>query len=161
MKKFKFSILAGILLLVSSVAFAGNIPAGVQAAFKKLYPQVANAEWSRKSDYHIATFILNRQETSVWFGKSGGWIMTETNVESLDNVPAPVAKAFMKGETPPLQIRYIKVVTFPKMPTVIIIDTKEYNSGKETQLFYAPDGTLLQSYDVSGGGGEIYPELFG
>lgn len=161
MKKIKFSILAAILLLISSGAFAGNLPAGVQAAFKKLYPQVANAEWSRKSDYHIATFILKSQETSVWFGKNARWIMTETNVESLDKIPAPVAKAFMKGETPPLQIRYIKVITFPQMPTVIIIDIKEYNSGKETQLFYAPDGTLLQSYDVSGGGGEIYPELFG
>lgn len=161
MKNFKFSILAAILLLISSGAFAGNLPVSVEKAFKKLYPQVANAEWSRKSDYHIATFILQSQETSVWFGKNARWIMTETNVESLDKIPAPVAKAFMKGETPPLQIRYIKVITFPHMPTVIIIDIKEYNSDKETQLFYAPDGTLLQSYDVSGGGGEIYPELFG
>lgn len=161
MKKFNFSILTAILLLISGAACAGNLPVDVLEAFQKLYPQVANAEWSRKSDYHVATFILNSHETNVWFGKNARWIMTETNVESLDNVPGPVAKAFMKGETPPLQIRYIKVITFPKMPTVVIIDIKEYNSDKETQLFYAPDGTLLQSYDVSGGGGEIYPELFG
>ena len=42
-----------------------------------------------------------------------------------------------------------------------IIDIEEYNSNREIQLFYAPDGKLLQSLDVSGGDGEIYPELFG
>ena len=41
------------------------------------------------------------------------------------------------------------------------IDIEEYNSNREIQLFYAPDGKLLQSLDVSGGDGEIYPELFG
>ena len=86
--------------------------------------------------------------------------MTETNVESLEDVPAPVAKAFMQTEPPPIQIRYIKIITFPKMPTVVIIDIEEYNSDREIQLFYAPDGKLLQSLDVSGGDGEIYPELF-
>ena len=71
-----------------------------------------------------------------------------------------VAKAFMQTEPPPIQIRYIKIITFPKMPTVVIIDIEEYNSDREIQLFYAPDGKLLQSLDVSGGDGEIYPELF-
>ena len=71
-----------------------------------------------------------------------------------------VAKAFMQTEPPPIQIRYIKIITFPKMPTVVIIDIEEYNSDREIQLFYATDGKLLQSLDVSGGDGEIYPELF-
>lgn len=161
MKKFKFSLLAGLLLLISASVFAGNPPTEVQEAFNKMYPEVTNAEWLRKSEYHIAGFISDSQEKDVWFGKDAQWIMTETNVGSLEHVPAPVAKAFMKGETPPIQIRYIKIITFPKMPAVIVIDIEEYNSNKEIQLFYAPDGKLLQSYDVTGGSGEIYPELFG
>ena len=41
-------------------------------------------------------------------------------------------------------------------PTVIIIEVEQYNSDEEFQLFYAPDGKLLQSLDVTELGGEIY-----
>ena len=151
MKKFNFSLLAGLLLLISASVCAENTPEKVQETFKKMYPKVTTVEWMHKSDYHIAGFVSDSHQ----------WIMTETNVESLEDVPAPVAKAFMQTETPPIQIRYIKIITFPKMPAVVIIDIEEYNSDREIQLFYAPDGKLLQSLDVSGGDGEIYPELFG
>ena len=136
MKKFNFSLLAGLLLLISASVCAENTPEKVQET----------------SDSH---------EMNAWFGNNAQWIMTETNVESLEDVPAPVVKAFMQTETPPIQIRYIKIITFPKMPTVVIIDIEEYNSDREIQLFYAPDGKLLQSLDVSGDDGEIYTELFG
>jgi len=161
MRKFKPSLLAGLLLLLSASVYAGTPPTEVQEAFKKMYPEVTNVKWLRKSDYHIAGFISDNQEKDVWFGKDAHWIMTETNVESLENIPAPVAKAFIRSETPPIQIRYIKIISFPKMPTVIIIDIEKENSDREIQLFYAPDGKLLQNYDVTGGSGEIYPELFG
>ena len=143
MKKFNFSLLAGLLLLISASVCAENTPEKVQETFKKMYPKVTTVEWTHKSDYHIAGFV------------------SDSNVESLEDVPAPVVKAFMQTETPPIQIRYIKIITFPKMPTVVIIDIEEYNSDREIQLFYAPDGKLLQSLDVSGDDGEIYTELFG
>lgn len=160
MKKIKLSLLASLLLLTLSVC-AGNSPAKVQKTFKKMYPEVTDAGWLRKSDYHIAEFSLNNHEMCAWFNDNGKWIMTEMDVESLEEVPVPVAKAFKERETPPIEIDDIRIITFPKMPTVIIIDIEEYNSNKEYQLFYAPDGTLLQTYDVTGGNGEIYPELFG
>ena len=143
MKKFNFSLLAGLLLLISASVCAENTPEKVQETF------------------NIAGFVSDSHEKNAWFGNNAQWIMTETNVESLEDVPAPVAKAFMQTETPPIQIRYIKIITFPKMPAVVIIDIEEYNSDREIQLFYAPDGKLLQSLDVSGSDGEIYPELFG
>lgn len=161
MKKFNFSLLAGLLLLISASVCAENTPEKVQETFKKMYPKVTTVEWMHKSDYHIAGFVSDSHEMNAWFGNNAQWIMTETNVESLEDVPAPVVKAFMQTETPPIQIRYIKIITFPKMPAVVIIDIEEYNSDREIQLFYAPDGKLLQSLDVSGGDGEIYPELFG
>lgn len=160
MKKFKFRLLAGLLLMSLSIS-AGNSPAKAQNTFKKMYPQVTDAGWLRKSVYHIAEFTWNDHEMCAWFDDNGKWIMTEKEVESLEEVPAPVAKAFAQRETPPFKINYIRIITFPKMPTVIIIDIEEYNSDKEYQLFYAPDGSLLQTYDVTGGNGEIYPELFG
>ena len=145
MQKFNFSLLAGLLLLISASVCAENTPEKVQETFKKMYPKVTTVEWMHKSDYHIAGFVSDSHEMNAWFGNNAQWIMTETNVESLEDVPAPVAKAFMQTETPPIQIRYIKII----------------NSDREIQLFYAPDGKLLQSLDVSGSDGEIYPELFG
>ena len=85
-----------------------------------MYPKVTPVEWTHKGDYHIAGFISDNHEMNAWFGNNARWIMTETNVESLEDVPAPVAKAFMQTEPPPIQIRYIKIITFPKMPTVVV-----------------------------------------
>ena len=135
MKKLKFGILAGLLILLSVSAFAeGRLPANIQTAFLKLYPQATDVEWEQ--------------------------IMTETDVESLEKVPAPVAEAFMSSTMTGMRLRDIRIITFPKHPTVIIIEVEQYNSDEEFQLFYAPDGKLLQSLDVTELGGEIYPGLF-
>ena len=83
-----------------------------------------------------------------------------TDVESLEKVPAPVAEAFMSSTMTGMRLRDIRIITFPKHPTVIIIEVEQYNSDEEFQLFYAPDGKLLQSLDVTELGGEIYPGLF-
>lgn len=46
MKKFKFGILAGLLVLLSVSAFAeGRLPVNIQTAFQKLYPQATDVEW--------------------------------------------------------------------------------------------------------------------
>lgn len=83
-----------------------------------------------------------------------------TDVESLEKVPAPVAEAFMSSTMAGMKLRDVRIITFPKHPTVIIIEVEQYNSDEEFQLFYAPDGKLLQSLDVTELGGEIYPGLF-
>lgn len=85
MRKFKFGLLASLLVLFSvSVLAEGRLPANIQTAFQKLYPQVTNVEWEQMAGCYVAEFIL----------------------------------------------------------------------------FYAPDGKLLQSLDVTELGGEIYPGLF-
>ena len=47
MKKFKLSLLAGLLLIISASVFAGTPPVKVQEAFKKMYSKVTNIEWFR------------------------------------------------------------------------------------------------------------------
>ena len=50
MKKFKFGILAGLLVLLSVSAFAeGRLPVNIQTAFQKLYPQATDVEWEQKA----------------------------------------------------------------------------------------------------------------
>ena len=143
MKKFKFCILAGLLALLSVSAFAeGRLPANIQTAFQTLYPQATDVEWEQMAGCYVAEFIADGQEIDVWFNKQAEWVMTETDVESLEKVPAPVAEAFMSSTMTGMRLRDIRIITFPKHPTVIIIEVEQYNSDEEFQLFYAPDGKL-------------------
>ena len=90
MKKFKFCILAGLLALLSVSAFAeGRLPANIQTAFQTLYPQATDVEWEQMAGCYVAEFIADGQEIDVWFNKQAEWVMTETDVESLEKVPAP------------------------------------------------------------------------
>ena len=137
MKKFKFGILAGLLVLLSVSAFAeGRLPVNIQTAFQKLYPQATDVEWEQMAGCYVAEFIADSQEVDVWFNKQAEWVMAG------------------------MKLRDVRIITFPKHPTVIIIEVEQYNSDEEFQLFYAPDGKLLQSLDVTELGGEIYPGLF-
>ena len=161
-EKFKFGILAGLLVLLSVSAFAeGRLPVNIQTAFQKALPS-SNGMWngSKWAGCYVAEFIADGQEVDVWFNKQAEWVMTETDVESLEKVPAPVAEAFMSSTMAGMKLRDVRIITFPKHPTVIIIEVEQYNSDEEFQLFYAPDGKLLQSLDVTELGGEIYPGLF-
>ena len=87
MKKFKFCILAGLLALLSVSAFAeGRLPANIQTAFQTLYPQATDVEWEQMAGCYVAEFIADGQEIDVWFNKQAEWVMTETDVESLEKV---------------------------------------------------------------------------
>lgn len=159
MKNLRIYLLVSVLLTCLS-ACAGSPRSSVRSAFKKMYPRAVNVDWDKKGGYYIADFRLNGQELDVWFDKSGRWIMTETDVESLDLVPQPVAKAFMQSTMASMKVEDVRIVTFPRQPAVIVIEVDEYNSDREYQLFYSPDGALLQTFDVTRTGGEIYPGLF-
>lgn len=161
MKKFRFGFLASLLLLISVSMFADdNLPAKMGTALKKMYPNATNVEWERMADCYVAEFIIDNEEIDVWFNNDAQWVMTETDVESLEKVPTPVAAAFMNSTMAEMRLTDVRIITFPNKPTVIIIETEQYNSDEEFQYFYAPDGTLLQSLDVTELGGEIYPGLF-
>lgn len=160
MKKYRFGLLTVLFLLVSVVALADYPPAQTQVAFQTMYPAVEEVEWEKKGDYFIADFVKEGEEIDVWFGAESQWVMTETDVESLEKIPAPVAKAFMKSTLSAMRLTDVRVITFPNQPMVIVIDVEGYNSDEEYQAFYAPDGKILQTLDVSTTGGEIYPGLF-
>lgn len=160
MNKIRFYLAAGLLLLFSVSSLAEGLPAKVQAAFQKMYPQATDVEWNQMAGCYVAEFIMDDQEIDVWFDKNAQWVMTENDVESLEKVPLPVAEAFMSSTMASMRLRDVRTITFPKRPAVIVIEVEEYNSDEEFQLFYSPDGKLQQSLNVSELGGEIYPGLF-
>lgn len=149
-----------MLLLVSASAFAKELPAKIQAAFEKMYPQAVNVEWEQMAGCYVAKFVMDNREIDVWFDENAQWVMTENDVESLEKVPAPVAEAFMESIMSSMRLKDVRIITFPKHPTIIVIEVEVYNSNEEFQLFYSPDGKLQQQLNVSELGGEIYPGLF-
>ena len=160
MRNFRFHFLTSLLLVCTISVYADSLPAKIETAFKNMYPKATDVEWEQMADCYVAEFIMNDQELDVWFDNDAQWVMTETDVESLQKVPAPVAEAFMNSTMSNMRLRDVRIITFPKHPTVIVIEVEQYNSDEEFQLFYAPDGKLLQSLDVTELGGEIYPGLF-
>lgn len=161
MRKFRLSLLTSLLLLMSAAVFAkGHLPANVQTAFQKMFPKATDVEWKQMAGCYVAEFIADNREIDVWLNNNAEWIMTETDVESLEKIPTPVAEAFMNSTMAQMRLRDVRIITFPKRPTVIVIEVEQYNSDEEFQLFYATDGTLLKSLDVTELGGEIYPGLF-
>lgn len=160
MRNFRFYFLTSLLLVCTISVYAVSLPAKIETAFKNMYPKATDVEWEQMAGCYVAEFIMNDQELDVWFDNDAQWVMTETDVESLEKVPAPVAEAFMNSTMSNMRLRDVRIITFPKHPTVIVIEVEQYNSDEEFQLFYAPDGKLLQSLDVTELGGEIYPGLF-
>ncbi len=149
-----------MLLLVSASAFAKELPAKIQAAFEKMYPQAVNVEWEQMAGCYVEEFVMDNREIDVWFDENAQWVMTENDVESLEKVPAPVAEAFMESIMSSMRLKDVRIITFPQHPTIIVIEVEVYNSNEEFQLFYSPDGKLQQQLNVSELGGEIYPGLF-
>lgn len=160
MNKQKMILLIGLILISISSVLAKTVDPAFINAMKKLYPEVKNIEWSSKHDYKIASFVQNDTNISIWFDNKAQWIMAETNVENTSQLPIAVTEAFDKSLMSGFEIAYIRVISFPKDPTVIVIDVNDWANNHEFQQFYDPDGQLLQSLSGEIGEGEIYPELF-
>ena len=86
-----------MLLLVSASAFAKELPAKIQAAFEKMYPQAVNVEWEQMAGCYVAEFVMDNREIDVWFDENAQWVMTENDVESLEKVPLPLPKRLWKA----------------------------------------------------------------
>lgn len=79
--------------LAVGVRFAeGRLPANIQTAFQTLYPQATDVEWEQMAGCYVAEFIADGQEIDVWFNKQAEWVMTETDVESLEKCRLPWQK---------------------------------------------------------------------
>ena len=109
MKRFRFCLVAGMLLFISVSTVAKGVPTSIQAAFEKMYPYVANAQWEQMAGCYVAEFVIDGRETDVWFDENAQWVMMENDVESLEKVPAPVAEAFMESIMASMRLRALPI----------------------------------------------------
>lgn len=136
------------------------LPAKVDSVFRQMYPNAAYVGWSQMANCYVAETVVDGVEVDVWFNNDAQWVMTETAVESLEKIPKAVAQSFMNNPLSGVRLRDVRIITFPKHPTVVVIEAEGYNSNEEFQLFYYTDGKLYKELNVSEWGGEIYPALF-
>lgn len=159
MRKLKL-YLSVMLLMVSVCVWADYAPANVQSAFKKMYPQVAHPDWSKEGNYYVAAFTKDGYETDVWFDGGARWLMTQTDWETLDNVPSPIYDAFSQGQYSNGQIENVTLVQFPNAPCVVVIEVQQYNEDIKVQLFYGGDGRLLKTRNLGYLADTLWPDLF-
>ena len=117
MKRFRFCLVAGMLLFISVSTVAKGVPTSIQAAFEKMYPYVANAQWEQMAGCYVAEFVIDGRETDVWFDENAQWVMMENDVERWRKFPLPLRKHLWKALW---RLRDVRIVTFPKRPAVIV-----------------------------------------
>lgn len=157
--KLKLSMLA-LLSMLSVAAWADYAPSKIQAAFKKMYPKVTYPGWTQEQSYYVGDFMQSGFETEAWFDSNADWIMTQTDWETLDNVPGSVYNAFSQGEYSNGQIEDVTLVEFPKCPSVVVIEVEAYNEDMKVQLFYSQEGELLQTRNLGYLENTLWPDLF-
>ena len=148
MDKFRLIFLS-IMLQASVSISAGYAPALVQDSLKALYPSVDTVGWSNDNGYYIAGFQHNGFDMKVWFNSKGNWVMKQTDWQTMDQVPMPVYHTFTFGSYSTDQVDDVTLVEFPNDPSQIVILISPPNSLTQYQLFYSPEGELINARNAT------------
>ena len=136
MDKFRFTLLVVTTTLCIS-ATAGYAPTLVQDSLKRLYPQVETVGWSTDDYFYVASFQDNGFDTKVWFDTKG------------HRVPMSVYHTFTFGAYSTDQVDDVTLVEFASDPPQIVILISPPNSLMQYQLFYTPEGELINARNVT------------
>ena len=93
-----FGVILILMITTSMAVFAIDAPANIQAAFKKYYPQVELVIWSQDQGYYKGQFQFDGYDKSIWFNDQGQWVMEQTAIGSVSDVPTPVYNACGSSE---------------------------------------------------------------
>lgn len=126
----------------------------VMAAFADRFPGAENVRWSMKGGYAVANFYWvdsraadHTPNHSAWFGNADGqWTMTETEI-LYSALPQSVKSAFEKSEYAAWERDEEVDVLYRSeevVSTVYVIEVEERASGRELDLYYAPEGELVK-----------------
>lgn len=149
-------ILAWMLATIASAVS----PAAFSAALKKMYPQAREVAWNQQGNYYVATFTLNGFEKKVWMNANAQWVMTNTDLQTADQLTPSVYNDFTLSRYSTWTVNDVNLMAFPKRAPLYIITVNQDNSVSTYQLFYALDGRLLQTRNVSYISPALSPEVF-
>ena len=139
MKKRCYSIC--IILWVLITTLSATSPTTFHIALKKIYPHATNVSWSQQGNYYVASFTQNGFEKEVWMNGNAQWVMTNTDLQTTDQLTPNVYNDFT-------------------LSPYAVITVNLNNSSATKQLFYTLNGRLLQTRDVSYINPTLSPGIF-
>lgn len=146
----KSIILALFLMCFATLpGWADYAPANVQAAFKKLYPQVTDVIWEQNNNYYIAQFEENGFNVEVWLNRQGEWLMKQTDWGNLDEAPSAVFNAYSIGPYSNYEVEDVIWAQYPQQNDIIALIVGEPNEETTYQLLYSSNGELIDTRDVT------------
>lgn len=154
-----FTFLFLALELTSGTAQTAS-PMAFHAALRKIYPAATNVAWQPEDGYYVATFTPDGLEREVWMDPRVDWVMTRTDVQTADRLPAAVYNAFAFSSYAGWTVEDVSLMDFPQVPSVYVITVNQDNATSTFLLLYATDGTLLQTRDVTYTSPALTPALF-
>lgn len=164
MKRMKF-IWPALCLIVAVFGFSscssddggGSAPSPTfQSALMKLYPNATDIDWKQKGSYYVADCRADYREKEVWFDLNAQWVMTETELETVNNLLPAVLTAFMESNYYKWVVEEIDLLEYPNEPTPeFVIEVK--NGNQEVDLYFSDNGGLLHEKDVTDGDDTHWP----
>ena len=164
MLRFKFGAWA-VVLMLAALSFgacsdedddpAFNPPSNITEALKQLYPAAQNIEWEMKGDYYVADCWVTGDELDVWFDANANWVMTENELDSIDQLVPAVYTAFQNSDYNAWVVTDVYVLTYPQNLTESVIQVKL--GSQRYSLYFSQEGGLLHKKDISNGDDTNWP----
>lgn len=130
-------------------------PTNIVEALKQLYPSAQNVEWELKGNYYVADCWVSGDELDVWFDMNANWVMTENELDSINQLVPAVYTAFQNSNYSSWVVTDVYLLTYPLNPTESVIQVKQ--GSMRHALYFSQDGGLLHDKDVSSGDDTIWP----
>lgn len=164
MLRLKFGALMAVLMLTAFSFSACNDdnndntlvpPSNIVDALKQLYPGAQDVEWEMKGTYYVADCWVTGDELDVWFDANANWVMTENDLESIDNLVPAVYTTFINSNYSSWVVTDVSVLTFPQHLTESVIQVKQ--GTLRYSLYFSQEGGLLHEKNISDGDDTNWP----
>lgn len=163
MERIRRMAMAAVAAVVSLPAMAGYAPQSVKKAFEALYPDIELDEviWSNEDEgWYLAKFQCDGFATKAWFNEQAQCDMVQTDIETMDRVPAEVYNAYAVSDYGNYVVRDVTYVVFPRWQPIYVVLVGEQNLEGAYQIFYSPYGELLKVRSTVGIGEPLGPSTF-
>lgn len=130
-------------------------PSNIVDALKQLYPGAQDVEWEMKGTYYVADCWVTGDELDVWFDANANWVMTENDLESIDNLVPAVYTTFINSNYSSWVVIDVSVLTFPQHLTESVIQVKQ--GTLRYALYFSQEGGLLHEKNISDGDDTNWP----
>lgn len=130
-------------------------PSNIVEALKQLYPNAQNVKWEMKGEYYVADCWLSGDELDVWFDGNANWVMTENELDSIDQLVPAVYTAFQNSNYNSWVVTDVYVLTFPQTLTESVIQVMQ--GDQRHALYFTQEGGLIRDKNISNGDDTNWP----